>query len=170
MNLVAVMVASATTVPASAQVTADLVVAGLIVWAMWRQLRPQLFRPGRQVVVPAVLILVSLEEFGRFPAFTLQNVTVLAVTVAFAFVAGYWRASVARLERRNDGSLWVTGGWGSLVIYATTIGLHLGLESLMGESANYLLVATAPLYLAALFAGRLLGLWPRARRLGSGAQ
>lgn len=163
------MVASATTVPASAQVTADLVVAGLIVWAMWRQLRPQPFRPGRQVVVPALLVVVSLEAFGRFPVFTTQGVAILVATVAFAFGAGYWRASVARLERRNDGTLWVTGGWGSLVIYAITIGLHLGLESLMGQSAEYLLAATAPLYLAALFAGRLLGLWPRARRLGSGA-
>lgn len=158
---------AAPVVPQSTRITADAIVAVIVVWAIWRQLRPQRFRLQRQIIMPVLLLVISAETIGGVH-WTTPAVAILAATTAFAFVAGYFRARAVQLERRADGSLWVTGGWVSVGIYVVTIGLHYGLDALFGQQASSALTATAPIYLAALLLGRVLGLWPKVKTAQAG--
>lgn len=159
---------AAPVVSPSTRLTADAIVAVVIVWAIWRQLRPQRFRMQRQIIMPVLLLVISAETIGSVH-WTTPALAILGITTAFAFVAGYFRARAVQVDRRPDGSLWVTGGFISVAIYAVTIGLHYGLDALMGQQASATLASTAPIYLAALLLGRVLGLWPKVKAAQAGA-
>lgn len=141
-----------------------LVMALVIVWALSRQFRARVFRWERALITPAVLAVLTLVVWqGVSVSGTELWVTV--GTAVFALVAGWVRGRSVRLHQRADGQVMMTGGWGTVIIYVVTLGLHLGADAVLHITNDRVLVATLPLYLVSLMIGRLLALVPRARAL-----
>ncbi|MDA8199703.1 MAG: hypothetical protein M0Z54_09805 [Thermaerobacter sp.] len=144
--------------------TEAVVMVLVVVWALSRQFRSRVFRIDRVVVTPmilAVLMVVAWPHVRLTPA----EVWVTVGTGGFALVAGYVRGRAVRMERGLGGQVLSTGGWGTVVIYAVTLGLHFALDAVFHVSNPRLLEASALLYLVALMAGRLVAMVPRARTL-----
>lgn len=144
--------------------TEAVVMALVVVWALSRQFRSRVFRIDRAVVTPAVLAVVTVVAWPP-TRLAPPEVWVTVGTSAFALVAGYVRGRAVRMERGLGGQVLSTGGWGTVVIYLATLGLHLALDAVFQVTNPRLLEATMPLYLVTLMAGRLVAMVPRARTI-----
>ncbi len=149
---------------AGAGTTQVLVVALVVVWALSRQFRSRVFRLDRVVVAPLVLAVLTAVSWPPI-RLTPSEIWGTAGTAAFALGAGYVRGRAVRMERGPSGQVLSTGGWGTVIIYLVTLGLHFGLDAVLHVTNARLLAASATLYLVALMAGRLAAMVPRARAL-----
>jgi protein-S-isoprenylcysteine O-methyltransferase Ste14 len=152
--------------PSSPQVAGDVVAAFLVLWVMWRQLRPQPLRMRRMLLLPVLLVFVTVLGFKPAWWHLPDVLLVTGITTAFALVAGFLRGWLNRPDRRPDGTIWVTGGPLAVAVYGLTLAVHFGLDQVMGTNQGALLAVSAPVYLAALLIGRLGGLWFALRREG----
>ena len=149
---------------AGAGATEAVVMILVVVWALSRQFRSRVFRIDRVVVTPIVLAVLTVVAWPPM-RLTASEVWVTVGTGAFALAAGYVRGRAVAMERGPGGQVLSTGGWGTVLIYVVTLGLHFALDAVIHVTNVRLVEASVPLYLVALMAGRLVAMVPRARTL-----
>jgi hypothetical protein len=135
-----------------------IVLVLVVAFVLWRQLSPQPYRPTRMLLWPVILVVLTVEGDGSHLLGSGHARLVIVVTLVFALVVGVVRGFVNQIQRRPDGTIWVMGGWIGAILYVVTLLLHYGLDALFNVGNETALVASLPLYLAALMVGRVIGL------------
>jgi hypothetical protein len=150
----------------------DLVVGVLVLGLLiYRQMRTRQVR-SVHLRVPLIIAIIGLVQLVTFLKTDHSRGVVaagLAGSLALAAVFGAARASTVRIWLA-DGQAWARGTWLTGLLWAVSLGAHLGYDALVagGDGKGSLGSATVLLYLAATFAVQRFVLLYRAQRLGLG--
>jgi hypothetical protein len=149
------------------------IVVGLAVvaWLIMRQLRVRPFDEAKPYRIVVILGAIGLLETARYLQAHPLGTSVYLVVLAGLLLAGgfgYLRALTVRVWRRTDGVLVSQGNLLTAGLWLAGIGVHLGLDLLLGRishPAAGLGSVSLLLYLAVTLAAQRWVITGRARRL-----
>jgi hypothetical protein len=98
-----------------------LLIGGVLIWAIARQLQARQLRPSRLLVVPAICLYLTVQQAPAIAHLDLVGWTFLLVSGVVGVAAGLARGLTTRSWTARDGSTWTQGTYLTLAIWAGVI-------------------------------------------------
>ncbi len=115
-----------------------VIIVALVVWVIYRRMRPQPVRPARAVLIAAIIIVLlasSLVSTGPLTASPLAFILAVPALVVGAGLGLLLVRSIRFWRDETSGALWMQGGIVYIAVWLATIALRIGVGYAAGTFA-----------------------------------